>query len=188
MNESVTSPQPLLILSERDGPIATVILNRPAKLNALTVDAWRLLGETFTALSQDDGVRCIVLRGAGEKAFSPGNDIAEFRDLPLQFQAGARVRRNHATHDRSHRAVPAPGGRADPWHLRAAAAWRSPAWPTLRICGTSARFGVPIKNLGSVMSYSELAPLVRLVGPDAALAMLLEGTIFGADEALRLGW
>mgnify|MGYP002040877123 FL=1 len=57
----------------------------------------------------------------------------------------------------------------------------------LRICGESSRFGVPIKNLGLVMSYSELAPLVRLVGPTTALQVLLEGTIFDAAEALRLG-
>lgn len=57
----------------------------------------------------------------------------------------------------------------------------------IRICGESSRFGVPIKNLGLVMSYSELSPMVRLVGPTVALQVLLEGTIFDAAEALRLG-
>jgi enoyl-CoA hydratase/carnithine racemase len=57
----------------------------------------------------------------------------------------------------------------------------------LRICGASSRFGVPIKNLGLVMSYSELAPLVKLVGPSTALAVLLEGNIFDAQKALELG-
>ncbi len=55
------------------------MLNRPAKLNALTKPIWRDLGAAIGRLSADDMVRCIVLRGAGEKAFSPGNDIAEFR-------------------------------------------------------------------------------------------------------------
>ncbi|HTK01731.1 MAG TPA: enoyl-CoA hydratase-related protein [Bordetella sp.] len=185
MTESVTSPQPF-ILNERDGPIATVILNRPAKLNALTVDAWRLLGDTFAELSRDDGVRCIVLRGAGEKAFSPGNDISEFETSRSNSEQareyGAIMRRTIETIGQCRHPVVAQihgicvGGGMEIASLA-----------DVRICGTSSRFGAPIKNLGLVMAYSELAPLLRLVGPDAALAMLLEGTIFGAAEALRLG-
>src|SRR5215470_19989920 len=66
------------IQTHPDGPISTVVLNRPEKLNALTKAMWQTLGETIAALSADDGLRCIILRGAGEKAFSPGNDIGEF--------------------------------------------------------------------------------------------------------------
>ena len=62
----------------RDGVIATVVLNRPEKLNALTKGMWQALGAAIDTLSADDELRCIILRGAGEKAFSPGNDIAEF--------------------------------------------------------------------------------------------------------------
>jgi enoyl-CoA hydratase len=53
----------------------------------------------------------------------------------------------------------------------------------LRICGASSRFGAPIKNLGLVMAYPEMAPLVRLAGVDVALEILLEGRIFDANEA-----
>jgi enoyl-CoA hydratase/carnithine racemase len=54
------------------------VLNRPQKLNALTKAMWQALGAAVDALSADEHLRCIILRGAGEKAFSPGNDIAEF--------------------------------------------------------------------------------------------------------------
>src|SRR4029077_2815384 len=57
----------------------------------------------------------------------------------------------------------------------------------IRICGEGSRFGVPIKNLGLVMAYPEMAPLVRLVGPAATLAILLEGRVFDAQEALAMG-
>ena len=57
----------------------------------------------------------------------------------------------------------------------------------LRICGESSRFGAPIKNLGLVMAYPEMAPLVRLVGPAIALEILLEGRIFDAAEAKEKG-
>ena len=81
----------------RDDAIATVTLNRPAKLNAMTKPMWRRLGDVLDQLSADDAVRCIVLRGAGGKAFSPGNDIGEFeteRSNPEQARAyGALMHR-----------------------------------------------------------------------------------------------
>ena len=54
----------------------------------------------------------------------------------------------------------------------------------IRVCGESSRFGAPIKNLGLVMAYPEMEPLVRLVGAAVALEILLEGRIFDAQEAL----
>ena len=83
-----------LILIERDGLIATVVLNRPDKLNALTKPMWRRLGEVLEELSADETLRCVVLRGAGGKAFSPGNDISEFettRANPAQAKAYGEV-------------------------------------------------------------------------------------------------
>jgi len=171
-----------LIALERSGSIATVVLNRPDKLNALTKPMWRLLGETIDALSADDTLRCVIVRGAGEKAFSPGNDIAEFAtERANKAQAIDYGRIMHAT-------------------ARAFSACRHPlvaqihgicvgggleiaALCDLRICGASSRFGAPIKNLGLVMAYPEMAPLVRLAGTDVALEILLEGRIFDANEA-----
>ena len=66
------------ILIRRDVTIATVTLNRPEKLNALNRAMWEELGATLRALSADDTLRCVVLRGAGHKAFAAGADIAEF--------------------------------------------------------------------------------------------------------------
>jgi len=71
-----TTDAPILV--RREGAIATVVLNRPDKLNAMTLDMWLRLGEAMRGLDADDSVRCIVLRGAGDKAFDAGADIAEF--------------------------------------------------------------------------------------------------------------
>src|SRR5437667_12750289 len=57
----------------------------------------------------------------------------------------------------------------------------------LRICGTSSRFGVPIKNLGLVVGYGEMQGLIALVGRAVALEILLEGRVFGAEEAKDKG-
>src|SRR4051812_11579031 len=66
------------VLLERHGDIALVVLNRAEKLNALNKAMWTGVRDHLRALSKDASVRCVVLRGAGEKAFSPGADIAEF--------------------------------------------------------------------------------------------------------------
>jgi len=172
-----------MILVHRDGPIATVVLNRPEKLNALTKAMWRALGETIAALDRDDDVRCIIVRGAGEKAFSPGNDIGEFATErankaqaiayghAMHATAGAFVRCRHPLVAQIH-GICVGGG------LEIAALC------DLRICGMSSRFGAPVKNLGLVMAYPEMAPLVQVVGTSVALEILLEGRIFDAQEAL----
>jgi len=66
------------ILVSRDGAIATVALNNPERLNALNRAMWDRLGAAMRELSADEALRCVVLRGAGEKAFAAGADIAEF--------------------------------------------------------------------------------------------------------------
>ena len=66
------------ILVNRDGHIVTVTLNRPEKLNALTKPMWRRLGDVFTELSADASIRCVVIRGAGERAFAAGSNISSF--------------------------------------------------------------------------------------------------------------
>jgi enoyl-CoA hydratase/carnithine racemase len=174
------------ILVERDGPIATVVLNRADKLNALTRPMWQGLGDAVGALSANDDVRCTVIRGAGERAFSPGNDISEFSTVRSnKAQAREYGKVMHATMQAlaecRHPLVAQIHGICVGGGLEIAALC------DLRICGESSRFGAPIKNLGLVMAYAEMAPLVRLVGSSAALEILLEGRIFDATEAKEKG-
>jgi len=175
-----------LIDVAREGSIATIVLNRPDKLNALTKSMWRDLGDTITGLSAEDELRCIIVRGAGERAFSPGNDIAEFateRANKTQAIAYGAVMRATAEALAAcrHPLVAQIHGICVGGGLEIAALC------DLRICGESSRFGAPIKNLGLVMAYAEMAPLVRLVGPAVALEILLEGRIFDAAEAKDKG-
>lgn len=175
-----------VVLVQRDADIATVILNRPEKLNALTKPMWRRIGEVMRELSADDAVRCVVVRGAGEKAFAPGNDIAEFA-----------TERANAAQARAYGEI----------HLAALAALRDCRHPTaalikgicvgggleiaaacdLRICGASSRFGIPIGRLGLAAGYEEISTLLGVVGRAGALELLLEGRVFGAEEALQKG-
>jgi enoyl-CoA hydratase/carnithine racemase len=175
-----------LILVQRDGAVATVVLNRPDKLNAINKSMWQRLGEVMAELSAADDLCCVVLRGAGGKAFSPGNDIGEFettRSTPEQAKAYGEVL--HGTlgalkHCR-HPTVALIEGICVGGGLEIAALC------DLRICGESSRFGVPIKRLGLVMAYPEIAGLLRVAGRAATLEILLEGRVFGAAEAKNKG-
>lgn len=174
------------IIVARDGAIATVILNRPEKLNALTRDMWSRLGDAIAGLAADDDLRCVVLRGAGGKAFAPGNDISEFeteRFDPASAKAyGAEMHRTLAAiRDCRHPIVALIEGICVGGGLEIASLC------DIRICGASSRFGVPVNRLGLVMAHAELDGLVRLVGPAIAAEIVLEGRVFGADEAKDKG-
>jgi enoyl-CoA hydratase len=174
------------ILVERDGQIVTVVLNRPEKLNALTKPMWQRLGEVFGELSADDTLRCVVIRGAGTKSFAPGNDISEFENERSNVeQARAYGRIMHNTIDAiaacRHPVVAMIHGICVGGGLEIA------GLADVRICGESSRFGVPIKNLGLVMAYGEMRALIDLAGRATALEILLEGRVFGAEEAKEKG-
>ncbi len=175
-----------LIKTERDGQIATVTLNRPEKLNAMTKPMWDALAAGMTELSSDDSLRCIVLRGAGGRAFSPGNDIGEFeteRSNPEQAAAYGELLHSAlaAIRDCRHPTVALIDGICVGGGMEIAACC------DIRICGESARFGAPINRLGLVMAYPEIEGLLRLVGRAGTLEILLEGQIFGAARAIQLG-
>ena len=170
---------------EIDGHLAWVTLSHPGRLNAITVGMWGELRAVFDQLAADNALRCVIVRGEGGN-FAAGADIREF---PAERADMAGVQRYH-------REVLAPA-------LAAVAACPHPVVAQiegvcvgggleiasqcdLRIAGASARFGVPINRLGFPMAPDEMRGLIALAGA-AALAILLEGRVFGADEARGLG-
>ncbi len=175
-----------VLVQRSDAGIVTVTLNRPEKLNALTKSMWGRLGQVFRELSADDGVRCIVIAGAGDKSFSPGNDISEFEtDRSNSKLAAAYGQLMHETivalKDCPHPTVAMIKGICVGGGLEIAGLC------DVRVCGEKSRFGAPIARLGLVMGYSEIGALRALVGPGRALEILLEGKIMDSAEALRLG-
>ncbi len=175
-----------LLLIERTGELATVILNRPEKLNALSRALWEQIGVTMRQLSQDDDLRCIILRGAGDKAFSPGADISEFeteRATPQQARSYSALMHEamSAILECRHPTIAMIKGICVGGGLELASVC------DIRICGESSRFGVPINRIGVVMAYPEIRALINLVGRTTALEILLEGRIFDAQEAKEKG-
>lgn len=172
------------ILVEREEDIATVILNRPEKLNALIKPMWRQLGEAMRSLSADDSLRCIVLRGAGDKSFAPGNDISEFKDARSNSKDAKIYGEIH------HQALAAISQCRHPvvaliQGICVGGGLEIASLCDLRICGTSSRFGVPINRLGLCVGVREMQGLYNLVGKAVTMEILLEGRVFDASEALE---
>ena len=175
-----------LVRIERAGPIATVILNRADKLNALNRAMWIGVAEVFTTLDADEDLRCVILRGAGDKAMGPGADITEFAEQRADARQGA------AYGGLMHRAMGMIRACRHPViamikGLCVGGALELALMCDLRICGSDSRFGIPINRLGLVMAYPEIAALLASVAPAAALEILFEGRVFDAGEAERKG-
>ena len=171
---------------EREGSIVTVTLNQEAKLNAISLLMWDWIGEVFTELDDDESVRCVILRGAGDKAFSVGADISEFEEHRSTAAKAKRYgKRTHGALEKiitcRHPVIARIDGLCVGGGLELATT------ADLRICSERSRFGIPIKRLGLVVAYAELAPLVQLIGPSNAMEILMEGQIFGADRAYDMG-
>lgn len=186
MTQSGTGAASGGVIVEYDGPIALVTLSHPGRLNAINVAMWRALASEFKAFSQNQQLRCIVLRGAGGN-FAAGADIREF----------PRERADLAGVMHYHTQLIEPA-------LEAVAACVHPVLAQidgvcvggglelasqcdLRIAGSSARFGVPINRLGFPMAPGEMRGLLALAGRAATLEILLEGRVFAAAEALSKG-
>jgi enoyl-CoA hydratase/carnithine racemase len=159
------------VLVERDGAIATVVLDRPDKLNALSLASWTELGERMRELSADDDLRCVIVEFPEVRAnAAQGKDYGELIHGTMRSIGECR----HPTVAMIH-GVCVGGG------LEVA------LMCDLRICGAGSRFGIPINRLGLTMGYGELAGLLAVVGPAVALEILLEGRIFDAQEAFDKG-
>jgi enoyl-CoA hydratase/carnithine racemase len=175
------------ILVEHDGSIATVTLSNPEKLNAITVAMWREFARAMHDLSAAEDLRCIVLRGAGDKAFAAGADIEEFARVRDNIEQGKRYHREDvfgalkAVDECRHPTVAMIHGPCVGGGLEIA------CMCDLRIAGASGRFGVPINRLGFAIAYDELAAILPVVGRAVALEILVEGRVWDAKEAYEKG-
>jgi enoyl-CoA hydratase/carnithine racemase len=147
---------------------------------------WKRLGEVMRELDADESLRCVILRGAGDKAFAAGADIAEFEktraDAKTARKYGAAIEgAMRAVRECRHPTVAMIHGACVGGGLEIASQC------DLRVCGASSRFGIPIGKLGLVVGYGEMKGLTDLVGRATGLEILLEGRVFGADEAKDKG-
>ncbi len=173
------------IIVESDGSVATITLNRPQVLNALSAP---LLGELSLALEELDQqleVRAIVVTGAGDKAFAAGADIGELNALNSAIEGSQKARAGQAITLQIERmrapVIMAINGFALGGGCELAMAG------DIRIAAENAKFGQPEVNLGLIPGYGGSQRTTRLLGKGMALYMCLTGEMIDAQEALRVG-
>jgi enoyl-CoA hydratase/carnithine racemase len=169
----------------RDGPIATVLVNRPEARNALTAAMRARLLELFEQLGDESGVRVVVLRGAGGKSFISGADISEFRrqtpdDVLEQARSDEQLYR---TIERLRAPlVGAIEGYALGGGLMLAALC------DLRLCTDDSRFGITsAKSLGNALSAGMYVRLAALLGIGRVKEMLIGSDLLDASKAHAWG-
>ena len=177
-----------LVEMERRGPIALLWLNRPAKLNALNYALNDCLCRRLDAIEADRTVRAVVLTGSGDRAFSAGADIAEFRESLRQGADIATrnfVRRGQAMTARiegfSKPMIAAVNGIAFGGGCEITEAAH------LAIAAESAVFAKPEVRIGIAPTFGGTQRLPRLAGRKRALELLLTGKTFPPVRALEIG-
>lgn len=165
--------------------MATVLLNRPDKRNAVTLGMWRELEQAFISLERDERLRCIVVRGAGGN-FAAGADLSEFpalRATTAQAEVYGRqmIAALTSVRDCRHPTIAAIEGLCVGGGLEIA------LMCDLRLGAADSRYGVPIQKVGVAMPYPELAILTQMLGRPTMLELLLEGRLHDAIWAERRG-
>jgi len=172
------------LLTERDGAVSILTINRPAVLNALNAATLTELAQAIQEAATDAAVRVIILTGSGEKSFVAGADINELaKQTPVSGREHARHGQALFTHiERLHKPViAAVNGFALGGGCELAMAC------TIRLAADNAKFGQPEINLGLIPGYAGSQRLPRLVGRGRALELLLLGNQITAEEAWRIG-
>src|ERR671937_653995 len=170
-----------LLLVERDGPVAVVLLNRPEQLNAVSDGLMDTLVTTLAELDHDENIRCIVL-GGSERAFAAGADIGEFAQasaIELYYQR--RVERWDAIRALWTPLVAAVSGYCLGGGCELALAC------DLIVASETAQFGQPETSLGIIPGAGGTQWLTRAVGKAIAMDVILSGRMLSADEALTAG-
>ena len=173
---------------EQSGPVATLRLDRPQAMNALTFDVYRELTDTLRALADRTDVRAVVLTGTG-RAFCTGGDVREIIGALLGRDEKALLEFTTLTCDliRAMRALPRPIVAALNGPVAGAGAAIALA-ADFRVASDTARIAflfVKVGLAGADMGAAHLLP--RMIGLGRATELLMTGDFIEADEALRIG-
>ncbi|MCL6645018.1 MAG: enoyl-CoA hydratase/isomerase family protein [Dehalococcoidia bacterium] len=188
MNASETAIETLTekLVARKAGAIGWIVFDNPARHNAMTFEMWQSLPLALEAFAADPEVRVIVLRGAGEKAFSAGADISQFKEKRTGEEA---VREYNAASDRASQALrecPKPTIAMIRGYCIGGGTGIA-AGCDLRFAADDARFGVPAARLGLGYRFAGIRRLADVVGPSFAAEIFFTGRQFSAEEALRMG-
>ena len=173
------------ILIEHNNSLATVIINRPKKLNALNRATIKDLSKAFKALAKDKKTRAIILTGNGEKAFVAGADISEFANYSVkegkELAAKGQQALFNLIENLSTPVIAAVNGFALGGGLELAMACH------FRIASNNAKMGLPEVSLGVIPGYGGTQRLPQLIGKGRAMELIMSAGMINAEKALSYG-
>jgi enoyl-CoA hydratase len=181
-----SEPAAKTILVERKERVAWLTISRPEVHNALDGHTIRELEAALREVADDADVRCVVLRGAGDKVFVSGGDVREFRDK-LSSAGSARdydleiERMQVVIREMSKPVIAQIQGHAIGGGCVLAVVC------DFRIASTKAKFGIPVARFGLMLSVLDTVRLAELVGVGQARRLLMTGAVIDAREAHRIG-
>ena len=184
MSNESQSNQSQYVRTNVSGEIATVVVDRQKKLNALNPQVIAEIDRAFAALRDDPSVRGVILTGAGDKAFVAGADIGVLSEM--EPRSGAEISREGQAVLRRIEEFPKPvvaavGGYALGGGCELALACH------LRVASERAKFGLPEVGLGIIPGYGGTVRLARLVGLGRAMEIILTGDMIDAQRAHEIG-
>lgn len=184
-SEAAAAPDDKM-LSRKQGGVGIITFNNPARHNAVSLEMWDTTATMLEAFAADDGVRVVVLTGAGGKAFVSGADISKFESERATVEAQARynavVERLYAgIHDFPKPIIAMIRGYCIGGGLGLAVSC------DIRICTEESRFALPAAKLGLGYGYPGIKRFVDLVGPAFAKEIFFTAKQFGAREAYDMG-
>ena len=176
---------PRMHAEQKDG-IGWMTFNHPERHNALSLEMWQAMGDILEHFAQDDEVRVIIMRGAGNKAFVSGADISEFDEK----RANAAQRAHYGK----------IAGRATDWLNKIekpllalvqgfciGGGLATALAADVRFATPESRFSIPAAKLGLGYEFEGLAKLARIVGPSRARDIMFSARLLPSDEALSMG-
>ncbi|GAB5538138.1 MAG: enoyl-CoA hydratase-related protein [Salibacteraceae bacterium] len=173
------------LLLSIENRIATVTINRPDKLNALNMAVISELGACMKSLEEEADVRCIILTGAGEKAFVAGADISEFASFSVEegknLAAQGQQKLFDLVENLTTPVIAAVNGFALGGGLELAMSCH------IRVASDNARMGLPEVSLGVIPGYGGSQRLPRLIGKGRAMELIATAQMMKADRAMETG-
>src|SRR2546425_3042197 len=174
------------ILVEHEGPIATVVFNRPEMRNAISLAMWTEIARVTEGLAKDDSVRAVVYRGAGRDAFASGADISEFKEHGKDTATALRYNaQTSAAYTAIRECAKPPVAMIFGFCMGGAMAVAMAC--DLRFAAEGSKFGIPAARLGIIYGGDAVGQLVDLVGPAYAKDILFSARTVSDREALAIG-
>lgn len=184
MQDAVQAEEKLIARTE--GAVGHVIFNNPAKHNAVSLDMWEAMSQAMTRFMEDDGIRLLVVTGAGGKAFVSGADISKFESERATKEAVAQYNRTSAAaYDKLHNFPKPTIAKIRGYCI--GGGMNLAACCDLRYCTQESRFAIPAAKLGLGYGYAGLKKVSEIVGLSRAMEMFYTARQFSSQEAYDMG-